>query len=60
MANYRRELRIGVDIGEKEKSGKSNQVCRENEKISTRESWSSTKKSIRKNEETSRKMEERG
>ena len=58
MANYKRELRIGVDIGEKEKGGKSNKVCRENEKIS-RGSWSSTKKSIRKNKETSRKMEER-
>ena len=34
MANYKRELRIGVDIGEKEKGGKSNKVCRENEKIS--------------------------
>ena len=51
IVNYGKELRIGADIKKKEKV-KSNRICRENKKNS-RESWSSVKKSIRRDKETS-------
>ena len=51
MANYDRKLRMGANIRRKEKVEKVT-VCREDEK-SSRRSWSSIKKSTRRDEATS-------
>ena len=51
MANYRRELRMEIDI--KRKNRKDNRVCGENEE-NTRRSRSSIKKGIGRDKKTSR------
>jgi len=51
MANYRRELRMGIDLRRK-KNGKSNGVCKKDEK-GTERSRGSIDKSTERNEETS-------
>ena len=53
MANYRRELRMGVDIRKKGKVKKSNRVYGKNEE-DIRENRGSIKEDIREYEETSR------
>ena len=53
IANYRREMRMEVDLRRKRKDGKGNGICGENEKDTGR-SRSGIEKGIRGNEETSR------
>jgi len=53
IANYSREMRMGVNIRKESKSRKDNRVCRKN-KEDTKESRSSIKESLGKDKETSR------
>ena len=52
MVNYRRELRMGVDLRKKKKNRESNRVCRKNKK-DIRRSRGSIDKSSGGNKETS-------
>jgi len=51
IENYGKEMRIGVNI-KKEKSGKSNRICKKDKK-GTRRSKSSTEESTERNEKAS-------
>jgi len=53
MANYRRELRMGVNLRRRGKIEKATEVCRKNEK-GTKRSRSGFKGSTRRNEMASR------